>query len=143
MAKINIIYWSGTGNTEKMAKLILEGIKSEGIDAEMKSVSEATIEDVLNSEALALGCPSMGSEELEEGEMQPFIESIEDKISGKKLALFGSYGWGDGLWMREWEDRMKDNGADLIQDGLIINGSPESDEDESSCIELGKKLVNS
>lgn len=143
MAKINIIYWSGTGNTEKMAKLILEGIKSEGIDAEMKSVSEATIEDVLNSEALALGCPSMGSEELEEGEMQPFIESIEDKISGKKLTLFGSYGWGDGLWMREWEDRMKDNGADLIQDGLIINGSPESDEDESSCIELGKKLVNS
>lgn len=143
MAKINIIYWSGTGNTEKMAKLILEGIKSEGIDAEMKSVSEATIEDVLNSEALALGCPSMGSEELEEGEMQPFIESIEDKISGKKLALFGSYGWGDGLWMREWEDRMKDNGADLIQDGLIINGFPESDEDESSCIELGKKLVNS
>lgn len=143
MAKINIIYWSGTGNTEKMAELILEGIKSKGTDAEMKSVSEATIEDVLNSEALALGCPSMGSEELEEGEMQPFIESIEDKISGKKLALFGSYGWGDGLWMREWEDRMKDNGADLIQDGLIINGSPESDEDESSCIELGKKLVNS
>ncbi|MCR2045086.1 flavodoxin [Anaerosalibacter massiliensis] len=143
MAKINIIYWSGTGNTEKMAELILEGIKSKGIDAEMKSVSEATIEDVLSSEALALGCPSMGSEELEEGEMQPFIESIEDKISGKKLALFGSYGWGDGLWMREWEDRMKDNGADLIQDGLIINGFPESDEDESSCIELGKKLVNS
>lgn len=141
MANISIIYWSGTGNTEAMADLIKEGIVSENGDVKISSVDSASINDVVNSKVLVLGCPSMGNEVLEESEMEPFIKDIGDKVNGKIVALFGSYGWGDGQWMRDWEERMKEVGADLIEDGLIINGSPDAEEDRESCINLGKKLA--
>lgn len=134
---VAIIYWSGTGNTETMAGFIAQGAGSKG---NLKSVGEASIDDVKNATALAFGCPSMGDEVLEESEFQPFMDSIMEFVKDKKVGLFGSYGWGDGRWMREWTDTMKAAGAEVIDEGIIVNGAPTSD-DETKCIELGKKLA--
>lgn len=139
MKKINVIYWSGTGNTEMMAKAIGEGANSGGSIVKVIDVSKVSRDIVADSEVLAFGCPSMGAESLEDSEMEPFIESIKDIIQGKTIALFGSYDWGDGEWMRDWEDRMKAYGADLITDGLIINNTPD-EKGLEKCKNLGKML---
>ncbi|WP_461614199.1 flavodoxin [Clostridium sp. Marseille-QA1073] len=140
MNKVSIIYWSGTGNTESMANFIAEGAKSEGAEVEVKAVSNAAASDIDSADVIALGCPSMGDEVLEESEMEPFIESIETAVKGKKIALFGSYGWGDGKWMRDWEERMTGYGAIVVNEGLIANYTPDSDK-EQECLELGKELA--
>ena len=103
---MKIVYWSGSGNTEKMANLIAQGIKENGVEAQVIDVSHAN-SDIFNDEdIIILGCPAMGAEMLEESEFEPFIESISSKVSGKKAVLFGSYDWGDGDWMRDWMSRM-------------------------------------
>ena len=101
MAKISLVYWSGTGNTQAMADYVVEGVKSAGAEVDVFEVTEANADDVLKSDVILLGCPSMGSEVLEEESMEPFMEEIEGGLSGKKVGLFGSYGWGDGQWMRD------------------------------------------
>ena len=133
--KTAVIYWSGTGNTEAMAKAV-----SEGAGAELFTVSDFSggVEDY---DAVAFGCPAMGAEVLEEDEFEAFLSSVEDKLNGKKVALFGSYGWGDGEWMRNWEESVKSAGAILVNgEGLIANESP-SDDDLEKCAELGKALA--
>lgn len=133
--KTAVIYWSGTGNTEAMAKAV-----AEGAGAELFSVSEfsGSIDDY---EDVALGCPAMGAEVLEESEFEPFFIAIESKLNRKKVALFGSYGWGDGEWMRNWEGSVKSAGAILVNgEGLIANETPSDDELEK-CAELGKALT--
>ena len=137
--KISVVYWSGTGNTEKMAAAVCDGAKKGGAETELMTVSEATA-DVLNSDAILFGCPAMGAEELEEGEFEPFFSGIEGKLGGKKVGLFGSYGWGDGEWMRNWEDRVKSAGATLIADGVIANNEPD-EAALSECEELGEKAA--
>ena len=120
--KTAVIYWSGTGNTEAMAKAV-----AEGAGAELFTVSEfsGNVEDY---DAIAFGCPAMGAEMLEEGEFDPFFTEIESRLSGKKVGLFGSYGWGDGEWMRNWETRVESDGAVLVGgEGVIANDAP-SDE---------------
>ena len=107
--RMTVIYWSATGNTEAMAQAIAQGAKEAGADAALLSVDAASAEDALQADLLALGCPAMGAEELEEGEFAPFFESIEGSLAGKKLALFGSYDWGDGEWMRSWQLHYVDN----------------------------------
>ncbi|KZL90567.1 flavodoxin [Clostridium magnum] len=139
MKNIVIIYWSGTGNTEAMANGIAEGVKLENVHIKSLNVGDASVEDIINADVVALGCPSMGAEELEESEMEPFVDSISQAINNKNVALFGSYGWGDGEWMRNWEDRMKNCGAKLVQNGLIINNEPD-DEGLELCRKLGEKL---
>jgi len=134
--QINVVFWSGTGNTEAMAKLIAEGAEGAGAAVSCKSVSDASTADV-NCDVLVLGCPSMGDEVLEENEFEPFVASIESAVSGKKLALFGSYGWGDGQWMRDWEERMKAAGAELVAECLIVNDAPEGTE----CKVFGAKIA--
>ena len=124
--KINIIFWSGTGNTEAMAEAIYNGSKKSE-NSKLLTVDKATIDDVKEADVLFLGCPSMGVEELEESEMEPFMESISKDISGKKIVLFGSYGWGDGEWMQNWEQRIKDCGGIIIEDSVICNEDPEED----------------
>lgn len=141
MKKINIIYWSGTGNTEKMADAIKEGASLNDVKINLLNVSQAEVEDIISADVIALGCPAMGAEELEEGEMEPFIESIESKLNGKRIALFGSYGWGDGEWMRNWKNRMENLGAELLEKGLIINEEPD-EEGLKKCRDLGKKLAD-
>ena len=130
-----VIYWSGTGNTEKMAKAVAEGAGVEAV-----SVSDFK-GDTADFDAIALGSPAMGDEVLEESEFEPFFAGIEGKISGKKIALFGSYDWGDGQWMRTWEDRVKAAGAELINGAGIISNLEPSDDILAQCKELGKALV--
>ncbi|WP_195514714.1 flavodoxin [Paraclostridium bifermentans] len=136
---MKIVYYSASGNTEKMANLIAEGIANSGKNAEVINVSNANADIFDNEEIVILGCPAMGDEVLEENEFEPFIEEISSKISGKKVALFGSYGWGDGQWMRDWQERMESLGCTLIDDGLIIQYEPE--DNSSECIELGMTIA--
>ncbi|NFM32466.1 flavodoxin [Clostridium botulinum] len=138
MAKVNIIYWSGTGNTEKMAEAIKEGLAS--AEVKLLSVSDATTKDVEEAEVVVLGCPSMGDEALEEGEMEPFVDSISNIVKGKKVALFGSYGWGDGQWMRDWEERMESYGAEIKVESLIHQREPD-DSAMEECKAFAQKLV--
>lgn len=136
---MKIVYYSASGNTEKMANLIAEGIANGGKSAEVINVSNANANIFDNEEIVILGCPAMGDEVLEENEFEPFVEEISSKISGKKVALFGSYGWGDGQWMRDWQERMESLGCTLIDDGLIIQYEPE--DNSSECIELGMAIA--
>ena len=138
MSKINIIYWSGTGNTEAMANHIYNACNKE--NSKILSVDKATVKDAEEADVLFLGCAAMGDELLEESEMEPFMESIEGFIKGKKIALFGSYGWGDGEWMQNWEETCKNDGANLVCDSVICNETPD-DEAEANCINLGKALA--
>ncbi|OAA91041.1 flavodoxin [Clostridium ljungdahlii] len=140
MKKISIIYWSGTGNTEIMAKAIQEGAKSENTDVKLVGVSEASLEDVSGADVVAFGCPAMGDEQLEENEMEPFIESILQDVKDKDIALFGSYGWGSGDWMTNWEGQMKEYGANLVEESLIINEEP-NDDGLEKCKKLGEALA--
>lgn len=139
MRNIAVIYWSGTGNTESMASSVAEGAKSEGAQVQLLNVSMAKVDDVIAVDAVALGCPSMGDEVLEESEMEPFVKSIEAVVAGKPVALFGSYGWGNGEWMQEWVVRMNGCGAKVLGDGLIIQETPDADGLEA-CKALGKAL---
>ncbi len=139
MKKVGVFYWSGTGNTEKMAEAIGEGLKKAEVDFDLVNVSNDT-KEISDYEKLMFGCPSMGMEVLEEAEFEPFFEEVEKKISGKKVALFGSYGWGDGEWMREWQSRVSDKGADLFNDeGLIVNETPD-DAGVEQCVEFGESF---
>ncbi len=139
--KINIVYWSGTGNTEQMAHLIAEGALREGAEVKVMKVSEATLADAEACDVLLLGCPSMGDEVLEESEFEPYISLLEPNISGKKLGLFGSYGWGDGEWMRRWGERTRRNGGILLVDSLSVNEAPEGI-DLKRCRDFGAKAVS-
>lgn len=139
LKNVVIIYWSGTGNTEAMAKGIMEGAMKEEVNVRLLNVGDASVEDVLNADAIAFGCPSMGAEVLEESEMEPFIESIAKEVRGKNIILFGSYGWGSGEWMTEWQERMEGYGANVIEEGLIINYEPD-EEGIKKCKELGELL---
>lgn len=135
---MKIIYWSGTGNTEQMANAIAKGVNEvTNSNIDVLNVSDVQPDIVDNENLLILGCPAMGDEVLEEGEFEPFMESIEGKISGKKVALFGSYGWGDGEWMRNWEDRITNLGGNLVCDGLIC----QNEADENLCVEFGRKIA--
>ncbi|MCG8541662.1 MAG: flavodoxin [Clostridia bacterium] len=141
MKKVTIIYWSGTGNTTMMANAISEGVKGVGNPVDVVQVEDANKDMVVNSELLAFGCPSMGAEVLEEEFMEPFIESLKDvDLSGKKVALFGSYDWGNGEWMQDWEARMKEYGASVIREGLILHLTPDDDGIEK-CKELGEDIA--
>ncbi len=133
--KTAVIYWSGTGNTEEMAKAV-----AEGAGAELFNVSDFK-GSVSDYDRLAFGCPSMGAEELEESEFEPFFAGIESSLSGKTIALFGSYGWGDGEWMRNWVERAGNAGATICGgEGLIVNETPSAD-DLAKCKALGEKLI--
>ena len=141
MRKIAVIYWSGTGNTQMMAEAVTAGAKGAGADVSLFNVSQISAADAASYEALALGCPAMGGEVLEESEFEPFFTELESKLSGKKVALFGSYGWGDGQWMRDWQERTALAGADIVSgEGLMLNGTPDSTGLEQ-CRELGKLLA--
>lgn len=130
-----VIYWSGTGNTEAMAKAVAEGA---GVEAVSVSDFKGNVADYT---ALALGSPAMGDEVLEESEFEPFFAGIEGSISGKKIALFGSYDWGDGQWMRTWEDRVKAAGAELVGGAGIISNLEPSDDILAKCKEIGSQLA--
>ena len=141
MSEIKVIFWTGSGNTEAMANAIVEGIKEAGKEGKAIFVSDITPGDVKDDNVFALGCPAMGAEVLEEVDMEPFVEALDSMISGKNIALFGSYGWGDGQWMRDWEARTTAAGANLVNgEGLMCHEVP-VDAALEECKELGKQLA--
>ena len=138
--KIAVVYWSGTGNTEAMAQAVAEGAKSAGAEAQLFTAAEFEGDKMDAFDAVAFGCPAMGAEELEETEFGPMFEGCESKLSGKKIALFGSYGWGDGEWMRTWEDTCRGKGAVLACDSVICQEAPDDDALDA-CRKLGEALA--
>ena len=134
--KIAVVYWSSTGNTEAMAQAVAEGARKAGASAELFTATEFDGGKVDAFDAIAFGCPAMGAEELEDSEFAPMFESCESKLSGKKIALFGSYGWGDGEWMRTWEDTCRNDGASLVCDSVICQEVPDDDA-LNACRSLG------
>ena len=140
MSKVAIVYWSGTGNTEAMANAVAEGVTEKGAEASTFTASDFSADKVAEFDAIAFGCPAMGAEELEDSEFLPMFESCTDSLNAQKIALFGSYGWGDGEWMTNWEETCKNDGASLACDSVICNETPD-DEAEANCVNLGKTLA--
>ncbi|HJD14209.1 MAG TPA: flavodoxin [Candidatus Ruminococcus avistercoris] len=141
MNEIVVVYWSGSGNTQMMAQAIGQGIEEEGKKAKVVYVDDITPDELKKASLFAMGCPAMGDEVLEEGSMEPFVEAVEGFAGGKTVALFGSYDWGDGAWMRDWENRMRDAGAFLLNDaGLIVNNEPD-EEGLAACRQLGRQMA--
>ncbi len=134
MSKVAVVYWSGTGNTEAMACFVAEGAKTKGAEVDVLTCDAFSKDKVAEYSALAFGCPSMGAEVLEESEFQPMWDDVKDSLSGKTVVLFGSYGWGDGEWMRNWEEEVS------AVETYICNEAPDDDA-EAKCKELGEKLA--
>ena len=140
MSKVLVVYWSGTGNTEKMAEEIAKGATSAGAEVVCKNVANSSVAELAGYDVVAFGSPSMGAEVIEEAEMEPFFAEAEKGLGGKKVAVFGSYGWGDGEWLRSWAERCTAAGAVLLDDGLAVHETP----DETAlaqCAAYGEKLA--
>ena len=142
MSNVLVVYWSGTGNTQAMAEAVTRGIEQAGAKADLFAVGDTDIAAIQNYSKIAFGCPSMGDEVLEEYEFEPYFASAEGLLAGKTIALFGSYGWGDGGWMREWQQRVQNSGAILVEEGLITLSAPDGEVLER-CRDLGSKLARS
>ena len=140
MSKIAVVYWSGTGNTEAMAAAVMQGITENGSEATKFTASEFDASKMDEFDAIAFGCPSMGAEELEDTEFEPMFSACEAALKDKKIALFGSYGWGDGEWMRNWEETCKNDGAVMACDFVICNEAPD-DDTVTALKALGKALT--
>ena len=140
MSKIAVVYWSSTGNTEAMAKAVAEGAKAAGAEVSTFETSDFSADKVDDFDAIAFGCPAMGDEVLEEDEFEPMFDGCKDALKDKKIALFGSYGWGDGEWMRNWEESCKEAGAVLATESVICNDMPD-DDGVANCKELGAALA--
>lgn len=140
MSKVAVVYWSGSGNTEEMAKAVVKGAQDKGANAELIYCSDFSAGKVADYDAIAFGCPAMGAEVLEESEFQPMFDEVSVALGGKKIALFGSYGWGTGEWMENWENDCKGAGASLACDSVICNNTPD-DEGLMQCEALGAALA--
>ncbi len=135
MSKVAVVFWSQTGNTEAMANAV-----AEAAGAELITAAEFSADKANEFDAIAFGCPAMGAEVLEEDEFQPMWDAVKANLSGKKIALFGSYGWGDGEWMRNWEEDAKAAGANLVTDSVTANEAPDDDA-LAACKALGEALA--
>ncbi|MBQ4427322.1 MAG: flavodoxin [Oscillospiraceae bacterium] len=140
MSKVAVVYWSGTGNTEQMANFVLEGAKSAGAEAELFPCDAFDSDLVDGFDGIAFGCSAQGDEVIEESEFEPMFSSCEPKLQGKRVALFGSYGWGDGEWMRSWESRCADSGITLAAESVIANDAPDDDAADK-CRALGAAIA--
>lgn len=140
MSKIAVVYWSGTGNTELMANAVAEGAKSAGAEVSLFTAAEFAPDKAESFDAIAFGCPAMGAEVLEEDEFAPMFEGCESKLKGKKIVLFGSYGWGDGEWMRNWEETCRSDGAVIVCNPVICNDAPDGDA-LAECNKSGQALA--
>ena len=138
MSKVAVIFWSGTGNTEAMANAVAEGAKNAGAEVDLLNCSDVSSVD--GYDAVALGCPAMGAEELEDGEFEPMLEKIEPALPGKKVVLFGSYDWGVGEWLSNWEARCAENGIALAAESVKANNAPD-DAALAACRTLGAAIA--
>jgi len=141
MANVAIIYWSGSGNTEMMAQAVKTGAEQGGSKVDLFDVDQFDVNDLKNYDGFLFGCPAMGDEELEEGSFEPFFASAESQLKDVPVGLFGSYGWGDGAWMRSWQERVQNDGAKLFGDGLIIENTPD-DDGIAACEQFGREFAS-
>ncbi len=140
MSNIAIVYWSGTGNTKAMADAVAAGARGAGASVTVFGPDAFTADLVQDFDAIAFGCPAMGAEVLEEDAFDPMWQTVKGAVHGKPIALFGSFGWGTGEWMDDWEDDARDAGAELIAEPVIANEAPD-DEALAACKALGAKLA--
>lgn len=140
MSKVAVVFWSGTGNTQAMAEAVQEGAKAKGADVSVYSPGEFSADMVSQFDSIAFGCPSMGAEVLEEGEFEPMFCAVEGSLGGKRIALFGSWGWGGGAWMNDWEDRCRADGAVLACESVTCQEAPD-DSALEACRQLGAELA--
>ena len=140
MSNIAVVYWSGTGNTEAMANAVADGVNENCGNATLYTADSFNGDMVNDFDAIAFGCPAMGAEVLEDEEFEPMFNGCESSLNGKKIALFGSYGWGDGEWMRNWEETCTSDGAVLATESVICNDAPDDDA-IANCKALGASLV--
>lgn len=140
MSKIAVVYWSGTGNTAAMASAVAAGAQEQGAEVTILTSADFDEAQVADYDAIAFGCPAMGAEVLEESEFDPMFDSVKGALAGKKVALFGSYGWGDGEWMRSWEESCADAGVKLATDSVICKETPDDDA-VAECKALGAALA--
>lgn len=140
MSKVAVVYYSATGNTEMMANAVADGVRNAGGSADVIDCTSFSTSDISNYDAFAFGCPAMGAEQLEEGSFEPMFSSVETLLNGKKVGLFGSYGWGVGEWMELWSERVINDGANLINQGVIANYAPDAEANEA-CNKLGAELA--
>ena len=141
MRKVAVVFGSGTGNTEAMAAAVAQGVRDGGGEVMVKTAAEFTEAELDQFDAVAFGCPSMGAEELEETEFEPLFERCRGGIRGKRLGLFGSYGWGAGEVMRTWEERVRAAGAERVSEGGMCNEAPD-EEALAACRTLGRMLAS-
>lgn len=139
MSKVAVVYFSSTGNTQMMAEAVADGVRNAGGEADVIDSTAFSTSDVANYDAFAFGCPAMGAEQLDEGSFEPMFASVETMLNGKKVGLFGSYGWGVGEWMQTWAERVRADGANLVNDGVIANYAPDA-EATVACNDLGAAL---
>lgn len=140
MSKVAVVFWSGTGNTEAMADAVAQGARGAGASVDVLGPSDFNATKVTAYDGIAFGCPAMGAEVLEEDEFEPMFADVKGALSGKPIALFGSYGWGDGEWMRNWEDDCKAAGANLVVESVMANEAPDDDA-IAACKALGAALA--
>ena len=140
MKRVAVVYWSGTGNTEAMACQVAEGARDAGAETSIFSAEAFLPQQLENFDAFAFGCPAMGAEELEDSQFEPMFSACEAGLVGRPVALFGSYGWGDGEWMRLWENRCAKAGITLAHESVICCEAPD-DAGAAACRELGKALA--
>lgn len=141
MSKVAVVYWSMTGNTEMMAQAVVEGVEATDSNVEIFKASEFDKSMLADYDKIAFGCPSMGAETLEESEFQPMFDSVKNDLANKDVVIFGSYGWGDGEWMRNWQLDLEEHGVELVAEGLMVNETPDADGLNKSR-ELGQALAN-
>ena len=140
MSKTAVVFWSATGNTEAMADAVKEGAAQAGAEVSVFSASDFSADKAAEFDSIAFGCPAMGDEVLEEDEFRPMFDAVLPALKDKKIGLFGSYGWGDGQWMRDWEETCKSAGVTLVSEPVMANEAP-GDEAVAACKALGAALV--
>ncbi|EFR42933.1 flavodoxin [Dialister micraerophilus] len=141
MSKIVIVYWTGSGNTEAMAHAVEEGAQNAGAEVSLNFVSDISADEAASFDHIALGCPAMGNEQLEEYEFEPFFEELLPQLQGKKVVIFGSYSWNEGDWIQLWKDRLNEAGVELVAEPVKAYSYPEDDVLEA-CKALGESLAN-
>lgn len=140
MTKTAVVFWSATGNTEAMADAVKEGAAQAGAEVSVFSASDFSADKAAEFDSIAFGCPAMGDEVLEEDEFRPMFDAVLPALKDKKIGLFGSYGWGDGQWMRDWEETCKSAGVALVSEPVLANEAPD-DEAVAACKALGAALA--
>ncbi|BEU86639.1 flavodoxin [Selenomonas sp. TAMA-11512] len=140
MAKAAVVFWSGTGNTEAMANAVVEGVKKGGAEVELIRVGDFSADRIADYAGVLFGCPACGTEELDDTEFEPFFAEAEGKLSGVKVGLFGSYGWGGGAFMETWAERTEAAGANMVADSVTCETEPDAAA-IAQCEALGEAMA--